>query len=187
MFEAGEGECRILDGARRLFRRRGFDGASIDDIMAEAGLTRGAFYAHFASKEALVSANLATESGLVTALIAASEADDPTSAAGDAFAGYLDPAARDGLIECPMAAHAVDAIRGGGTRLEGYAERFTSLIDQTARATDDVDRATLIAVLAVGGALFASASVDDRVADRIERVCLTQIRHLLDTAEAASH
>lgn len=41
---------RILNSAVELFSRRGFDGVSIDDLMQHAKLTRGAFYAHFASK-----------------------------------------------------------------------------------------------------------------------------------------
>ena len=43
----------LLEAASRLFRERGFEGVSIADIAAEAGLTHGAFYTHFASKDAL--------------------------------------------------------------------------------------------------------------------------------------
>ena len=43
----------ILQAAARLFRQHGIDGISLPGIMAEAGLTHGAFYGHFASKEAL--------------------------------------------------------------------------------------------------------------------------------------
>src|SRR6202012_2483901 len=45
---------RILDAAGRLFRTHGTDGVGLDSVMKEAGLTHGGFYAHFASKEALV-------------------------------------------------------------------------------------------------------------------------------------
>jgi TetR/AcrR family transcriptional repressor of nem operon len=45
---------RILDAAGRLFRTHGTDGVGVDSVMKEAGLTHGGFYAHFASKEALV-------------------------------------------------------------------------------------------------------------------------------------
>ena len=45
---------RILDAAGRLFRRKGYRGAGIDAVMAEAGLTAGAFYKHFDSKEQLL-------------------------------------------------------------------------------------------------------------------------------------
>ena len=44
---------RILESAARLFTARGFDAVSIEDVMRDCGLTRGGFYAHFASKAAL--------------------------------------------------------------------------------------------------------------------------------------
>ena len=46
---------RIVRSARRLFSRKGFAEVTIDEIMAEAGLTRGGFYRHFTTKEALYS------------------------------------------------------------------------------------------------------------------------------------
>ncbi len=45
---------RVLETASRLFRKHGVEGVSIGDIMQDAGLTAGAFYKQFASKEALV-------------------------------------------------------------------------------------------------------------------------------------
>ncbi|MCW8092933.1 TetR/AcrR family transcriptional regulator [Alteromonas sp. ASW11-130] len=45
--------ARIVESARIMFNRHGFVKVSIDDIMAEAGLTRGGFYNHFSSKEEL--------------------------------------------------------------------------------------------------------------------------------------
>jgi TetR/AcrR family transcriptional repressor of nem operon len=48
----------ILDSAARLLRERGINGARVADVMAGAGLTVGGFYAHFASKEALVDETL---------------------------------------------------------------------------------------------------------------------------------
>lgn len=44
---------KILNSAITLFSTRGFDQVSIDDLMKHAGLTRGAFYAHFESKQAV--------------------------------------------------------------------------------------------------------------------------------------
>jgi AcrR family transcriptional regulator len=41
---------KIVRSARRLFNRRGFDTVSIDDVMADAGLTHGSFYSYFESK-----------------------------------------------------------------------------------------------------------------------------------------
>ena len=46
---------KIVQSARRLFNRHGFDAVSIDDVMADAGLTRGSFYSYFESKGDLYS------------------------------------------------------------------------------------------------------------------------------------
>src|SRR5580698_11550079 len=45
---------RILAAAARLFRQRGFDDVTVAEVMKDAGLTHGAFYGHFSSKEALI-------------------------------------------------------------------------------------------------------------------------------------
>jgi len=45
--------ARIVQSARRLFNRHGFDNVSVDRIMSAAGLTRGGFYKYFASKSDL--------------------------------------------------------------------------------------------------------------------------------------
>jgi TetR/AcrR family transcriptional regulator, transcriptional repressor for nem operon len=45
---------RILDAASRAIRRAGYDGVGLATIMKEAGLTHGGFYAHFASRDALL-------------------------------------------------------------------------------------------------------------------------------------
>jgi TetR/AcrR family transcriptional regulator, transcriptional repressor for nem operon len=50
---------RIVKEASRLFRERGFDDVTVDEVMKAAGLTHGAFYAHFGSKEELEEAAVA--------------------------------------------------------------------------------------------------------------------------------
>src|SRR5215469_14499368 len=50
---------RILKEVSRLFRERGFENVSVAEVMKAAGLTHGAFYAHFGSKEALQAAAVA--------------------------------------------------------------------------------------------------------------------------------
>jgi TetR/AcrR family transcriptional repressor of nem operon len=51
---------RILAAAQSLFRKQGFEGASVERVMRAAGLTVGGFYAHFSSKEALLVETLRT-------------------------------------------------------------------------------------------------------------------------------
>src|SRR5580693_3702994 len=45
---------RIVETAARAIRRSGYNGTSVADIMKEAGLTHGGFYAHFSSREAML-------------------------------------------------------------------------------------------------------------------------------------
>ena len=84
---------RILAAAGELFRSHGIDAVGVDAIMHEAGLTHGGFYAHFASKEALVAEVSAAALG---ALRRAVGADQPGGRSGAALArivgSYLDPA-----------------------------------------------------------------------------------------------
>jgi AcrR family transcriptional regulator len=50
---------KILDSASRLFNRQGFNAVSIDDVVADAGLTRGSFYTYFSSKADLYAVSVA--------------------------------------------------------------------------------------------------------------------------------
>src|ERR1043165_8862523 len=67
---------RIVSVAARAIRRSGYDGTGVADIMKEAGLTHGAFYAHFASREAM----LAEAAGRACADAAAAAAAAASSA-----------------------------------------------------------------------------------------------------------
>lgn len=51
-----ENRRKVLQSAGRLFRERGLDAVTLNDVMNDAGLTRGAFYGHFTSKDDLVAA-----------------------------------------------------------------------------------------------------------------------------------
>lgn len=57
---AGETKATLLESAAKVFARRGYEGASISEIVSEAGLTSGAVYAHYASKAELFNATLET-------------------------------------------------------------------------------------------------------------------------------
>jgi AcrR family transcriptional regulator len=46
--------AQLLEAAGRVYARRGFDGATLDEVAAEAGFTKGAVYSHFGSKENLL-------------------------------------------------------------------------------------------------------------------------------------
>lgn len=184
-----QSRMRIIEAARQLFRHRGFDGASIDQVMKQAGLTRGAFYAHFDSKDDLIARVLDIESGLVSSLHSAAGASEPRTAAVHALAHYLDPAQRhDNATGCPLVAHPVDAVRGDNTRKAGYTNRLSTLVESVeaiiegAYSRDDGahDDAILVAVLTIGAGLLSAASADEHLADQIEKVCLDRVRTIFE-------
>ncbi|MEA2000639.1 MAG: TetR/AcrR family transcriptional regulator [Actinomycetota bacterium] len=191
-----QSRIRIIEAARQLFRRRGFDGASIDQVMNQAGLTRGAFYAHFESKDDLIAQVLNIEAGLVGNLHRATSTSEPRTAALDQLAHYLDPVQRhDNATGCPLVAHPVDAIRGDNTRKEGYTRSLRALVESveailggTGSLDDGAhDDAIVISVLTVGAALLSAASADDQLADQIEKVSLDKIHSILNQPIRASN
>lgn len=182
-YDAGHKEAsrdRIVEAARGQFRTRGFDAASIDDLMKAAGLTRGAFYAHFSSKEALVLEVLAIESGLVCQLqSAAAEADNDQ--AMEVLSAYLSPSQRnDVATNCPLVTHPVDAIRGDADRRAGYTDRVDGLIGALgALPSVGSDDAMLAAIITIGAAQLSAAICDDKLADAIEEVGLGAVHDLI--------
>lgn len=172
---------RLLEQARGAFRRGGFEAVSIDKLMAGAGLTRGGFYAHFKSKEALFQEVLAAPSGLVGRLRRLAAGD--RASAVSVLREYLDPALRDSREQCPMVAHAMDVRRGPDERSRRYQRHIQDLVAELERvggleAGDDA--ALEAAILAVGGATLAVAVHDDAFAEAIERRSEAAIERLLE-------
>src|SRR5690242_11531797 len=65
----------IVDAAMRQFEKHGFGGASVDEICAEAGISKGALYTHFASKEAIMLEWIAQRGMVYDAIAVASLAE----------------------------------------------------------------------------------------------------------------
>ncbi len=83
---------RLVEVARRSFTERGFAATSIDDIIREAGVARGALYHHFPGKEALFQAVYeAVEAEVVSAVMAAAAAQSsPWEAVRAGLSTFLD-------------------------------------------------------------------------------------------------
>jgi TetR/AcrR family transcriptional repressor of nem operon len=96
----------ILDSAARLLREKGIAGARVADVMKGAGLTVGGFYAHFASKEALVDDALRrTATEMRARLILGLEAKPEADRAEVVLKRYLSAAHRDDIERgCPFPA-----------------------------------------------------------------------------------
>jgi TetR/AcrR family transcriptional repressor of nem operon len=95
----GEARQRILNAAMDLIRRQGFSATSVDDLCAAAGVTKGAFFHHFASKEALGVAVVDHWTETTGAMFAAHEYNRKPNPLDRVFA-YLD--LRRALLDMPL-------------------------------------------------------------------------------------
>ena len=157
--------AEIVEHAARLFRLRGHTGTNIDDIMLAAGLTRGAFYAHFTSKDALFAEIMRMGHGLLPRLRAATKPDS-------VLASYLDRENLGATAQgCALAALAGDVARAPLAARLAYANVLHGAIAELARGKKrslDAD-ATAVAILAVGAVTLARASGDLRLSDWLLR------------------
>jgi TetR/AcrR family transcriptional regulator, transcriptional repressor for nem operon len=129
---------RILEAAGRRFKQDGIDGAGVAAVMSDAGLTNGAFYAHFASKENLVANVLADQ------LRAQRHSFDahPSDRAGlEAFIrSYLSPQHRDQYADgCPSAALLDEIARRPAATKQVFTDELMSIIDDIAARLDPTD------------------------------------------------
>jgi len=173
----------ILASAALLFTHHGFDAISIDDVMKHAGLTRGAFYAHFKSKSDMYDkavrsgAQLAKERVMNAGITSATELAE----------NYLKMGRPEQCNEndyCPLAflvtdiQHQHDNVRNTYTRcLKGYQSVLSSL---------GLDEKSSIqaSVLLVGGLAIAKAITDDHLRDAILNQCLKGVEALAKTSGA---
>lgn len=128
--ETAEKHVRILDQASRLFRKRGFSGVSVAEIMKATGLTHGPFYNHFASKEALMAESMDHASKI--ALASMEDAGTTPTGMAEFVRGYLSEQHRDTPENgCLMAALAAEIAREKGN--EPLRSSLTRHVDLTAR------------------------------------------------------
>jgi len=163
---------RILEAAGRRFKHDGIDGAGVATLMSDAGLTNGAFYAHFASKEDLVANVLADQ------LRAQHQSLDsqPSDRAGlEAFVrSYLSPQHRDESADgCPSAALLDEIARRPAATRQVFTDELMAEIDDIASRLDPADleaaRVDALTVfgLMVGTLQLARALTDSELSDRL--------------------
>ena len=132
--ESERNRKQILEVAGRLFRQRGFDGVSVDDLMKAAGFTHGGFYNHFASKEELVAE--ASAAGTAQAKAALVESlSEPRRDAWERFVrSYLSTEHRgDPAGGCTLGALVADAAR----KRPAVQARFAEAVDEMVSALAD--------------------------------------------------
>ena len=122
---------RILEAAGRRFKQDGIDGAGVAAVMSDAGLTNGAFYAHFASKEDLVANVLADQ---LRAQRHSFDAQSPDRAGLEAFIrSYLSPQHRDQCADgCPSAALLDEIARRPAATKQVFTDELMGVVDDIA-------------------------------------------------------
>jgi TetR/AcrR family transcriptional regulator, transcriptional repressor for nem operon len=179
---------RILDAAGRRFKRDGIDGAGLATVMSDAGLTNGAFYAHFTSKEDLVANVLADQ---LRAQRQSLDAEPSDRAGLEAFVrSYLSPEHRDQFADgCPSAALLDEIARRPADTRHVFTEEVMGVVDDIAARINPTDveagRVDALAVfgLMVGTLQLARSLTDRQLSDRLlDRGVETALKLLDDVA-----
>jgi TetR/AcrR family transcriptional repressor of nem operon len=125
---------RILEAAGALFRRQGFSGTSVENVMRAAGLTVGGFYAHFGSKQALLIESLSRLMG--TRRVEWFQGLEDLRGAewlSHVVRRYLSRAHRDAEVPaCPLPAVLSDVVRGELGVKETLAREMDLMVDAIA-------------------------------------------------------
>ena len=155
---------RIVKEASRLFRERGFENVTVGEVMKAAGLTHGAFYAHFGSKEELQAAAVAYGQKVSLERIQRSNGKMDKGLYADR---YLSPWHRDNPGDgCTMAALGPEVARSAPELKAAFEQGLEDIL--SARGGDRKE-AIFWAAAMIGGVVLARAVRDPRLSDEILR------------------
>jgi TetR/AcrR family transcriptional regulator, transcriptional repressor for nem operon len=174
---------RIVEVAARAIRRTGYDGAGVADIMKDAGLTHGGFYAHFPSREAML-AEAADRAGAeaVAAMGRIAAAEPPQQALQAMLRAYLSKAHVEGVeTGCAVAALGSEMPRQSPKVRRAATRRIKEMIDLVARQAPDwgqpgAHERALVTVATMVGALVLARAVDDpKLSDALREAALNHL------------
>lgn len=181
----------ILESARRLFNQHGFELVSIDQVMKQAGLTRGGFYNHFASKDELYAEAMASFSRCNPFRSKLQSTDppitDPKARARLLVNLYLsDEVFADVDMHCPLYALPSDVARAGLKPQQVYTDLIRGMtgvfVDALDGARDAARRAQTLVSLCVGGMVLARTTNDVELRHSLRESAKMQALALLDSA-----
>src|SRR3984885_913704 len=159
---------RIVEAAARAIRRSGYDGTSVADIMKEAGLTHGGFYAHFPSREAMLAEaadRAGAESVAESTRVAATAR--PAQALQALVSAYLSKEhVKSVEMGCPVAALGSEMPRQAPEVRRAATRRIKEMIDVVARQSPEwgqpgAHEDALVTVATAVGTLLLARAVDD--------------------------
>ena len=163
---------RIVDAAARAIRRAGYSGVGVADVMKEAGLTHGGFYAHFPSRDALLAAAMERAGQDGAARMAQGMARRRAEGASPLRAWvetYLSDAHLTGCERgCPVAALASEIPRQSEDVREAAASRVQRLLEavQQVLPADAGDHAAAAVLSTLVGALQLARALGDNPSGR---------------------
>lgn len=176
--------ARIVECARILFNRHGYDGVTINMVMEEATLTRGGFYNHFSGKEDLFAAAVSSFLMGRGARWRAEAGIDPASPvredASAMLASYLSSQHLGDLDgQCPMIAMPSDIARGEPHVQAAYQQLLEAMVGLFEKSLDGRPRerrqqALSLAALCVGGMVLARTLPNSGLAEEIRKAALAQ-------------
>jgi len=163
---------RIIETAGRRFKQDGIDGSGVATLMADAGLTNGAFYAHFESKEDLVATAIADQLQNQDAAI---NTMPPGREGVEAFVReYLSIHHRDNPADgCPSAALLDEIARSSDATKQAYTDGMLAVINDAALRLNPRDPASVrtqalsVFALMVGTMQLSRALSDRALADQV--------------------
>jgi len=174
---------RIVEAAARAIRRSGYGGTGVAEIMKDAGLTHGGFYAHFASREAML-AEAADRAGAegVAMLERVAAAAPPKQALQALLRAYLSKAhVEQAETGCAVAAVGSEMPRQTPEVRRAATRRIKEMIDLVARQSPDwgqpgAHEHALVTVATMVGALLLARAVDDpRLSDALRDAALKHL------------
>ncbi|GLH76613.1 TetR family transcriptional regulator [Bradyrhizobium sp. SSBR45G] len=191
-----ETRARIVENARLLFNRHGYDKVTIDMVMEAASLTRGGFYSHFRNKQELfaaaVSSFLMGRGARWRAEAGVDPIDPGLEDAASMLRSYLSPAHLGELEgQCPMIALPSDIARAEPQVQTAYQELLKAMIGLYERSIPEPrdDRRTTalaLAALSVGGMVLARTIPDAVLAAEVREAAFEKALAMLSPASDGS-
>jgi len=174
--------ARIVEAARILFNRHGFERVTIDAVMEAAGLTRGGFYNHFRNKEALYSEAVSSFLMGRGAIWRAEAGVDPRHPAAEMATQMVKSYLSDEHLgdldgQCPMIALPSDVARANPAVRDSYLHLLDGMVGLFEHCLADRQgearkQALSLAVSCVGAMVLARTLPDSALAKEIREVAL---------------
>jgi len=171
----------IIDSARKLFNRHGFESVSLNQIMAGVGLTHGGFYSYFNSKSDLYAEVLGcffTDPQWKSCWEGVHVDLSSTDVGSQVVRAYLSRQHfEDVENSCPMVALPTDVARSGAGARRAFETVFKAMVSVLERSlAENAQRrritAQSIAALSIGGMIVARTMVDRDLADELRAACM---------------